>query len=278
MELKDFIGAYRLNFDSDQSASNAIFRNEITGEILTNKTVVDQRHPFLVSCETLVAKKRASLGHIVPDSMRAVAQNHTSTASSGNGVRAFNDADIVEYNDWAANDDKCPVTRIIRKEPNFLLFVLRNPIHWKRVKANTHDESSALFDVIFDGPKGIRKDKEHIMRSIGIRINTSSSSKLENMSFGAYAYYDENGNHYLHHPNVSTSSSGKICMGSLDGSTTLGKLHISDIITLMEGVNMTSAYRENRRFYTNDGSEFYFEDCSDLYKRKDMFKPHTYLG
>ena len=97
------------------------------------------------------------------------------------------------------------------------------------------------------------------------------------MSFIAKAYYDENGNSGLHHPNVCADNN-KICMGSLDGSTKLGVLHISDIITLMEGVNMTSAYHNWREFHNNDGSCFTFAPHSSIYGRKEMFKEHKYLG
>lgn len=277
MQIKDFIENYKFKTDANPSASEALFRNEVTGEVCFQSDRASDKPGFMISCESNENKLHAELGNIVPREMRAVTQNHSSTSSSGSGVRVFNDADIIEYNEWAEKDGKCPVIRVVRKEPAYLLFVLRNPIHWKRVKANTNHESDRLFDVVFDGPHGIRKDNNHTLRSIGIRVSTGASN-LENMSFGAYAFWDEDGQHILRHPNVNCNSGGKICMGSLEGSTLLGKIHISDIITLMEGVNMTSAYNDNRKFWTNDGNEWRFRDCDDMYLNTAMFKPHQYLG
>jgi hypothetical protein len=278
MEIRDFLSQFSSAIDTNNNREDCgTFRNEVDGNEIYGSVSISSG-PFLISCESMAEKQHKALGHIVPRIMRERIQNSNNNGGHNSGIRAFNDADIAEYNEWAASDTKCPVIKIIRKASDFLVFTLRHPVHWKRIYASLDDRNHAqLFDCIFDGPKGIRKDKEHTMRSVGIRVSTGSASKLENMSFVAYAYWDEQGDHILKHPNVAYES-GKICMGTLAGSTILNKLHISDIITLMEGVNMTSAYSENRKFYNNNGDEFHFSPEGSIYGRKDMFKPHSYLG
>jgi len=271
MQLNELLNEFSLR----QRGNGAFFKNTKTGEILTSGAAIPES--FMIECTSLRDKNRESLANIVPPEMFRATQSRSS-GSSSNGIKAFNDADISEFNDWADSSTDSPVKKIVRKANDYLLFVLRHPVHWKRVYASLeHSSTPKLFDAIFDGPKGIKKEKESTMRSVGIRINVKSNGRLEDMSFTTYAFWDEDGNHGLRHPNVNADNN-RICMGSLEGSVYLGKIRISDIITLMEGVNMTSAYQNSRVFYNNDGDEYCLRPQSDIYLRKEMFKAHEYLG
>lgn len=210
--------------------------------------------------------------------------NGENSRSSTSSTKFFSDADIAQFNEWAEADgavQNSTVKKIVREDNNVLRFILRHPLHWSKVKAKPRSGSAQVFDAIFEGPNGIAREDKRYLRSIKIRIDSSSNGyhELEKQPFSAYAFSDEEGSRVLAHPNVDGGSQGRICMGDLNGSTLLGKLHIHDICTLMTNINMTSAYGNARGMKTNSGESFTLTDSSSsLYEDREKFKPHSYFG
>jgi hypothetical protein len=190
--------------------------------------------------------------------------------------KLFTDKDIQDFNSWAEEDDASTVKFIKRVNHNSLLFVLRTPLKWKRVKTDINERGEVFDLIISDGasPGGIHKENQ-ILRSILIIIKDEEGRSLGDLPFFAKAYSDEEGKSILNHPNVRETS-GEICMGDLSRYTLLKAARISDIVTLLESINMTSKYHN---IYVDDasGGKYSLEEKSTFNPSTGLFKQHSFF-
>lgn len=208
-------------------------------------------------------------------------QHSQSSTNRGGPSRYFTDNEIADFNETALTSTTTVTKEIVRKSGCEFLFKLRNPVPIKRIYCN-HNGEAQLFDLTYERKEDsnlvLIKDDRYILRSILIRIKDNNSKNIEDAPFEAFAFSDENGSRKLIHPNVNESSA-TICLGTLAPFAKLGKVGIADISVLLEGMNMTSAYRNielkdsNNNTY-NTGSS---DAISRLVNRKLIVR-HKHLG
>lgn len=192
------------------------------------------------------------------------------------GSKLFTDKEIQDFNSWAEEDDKSTVKFIKRVNQNSLLFVLRTPLKWKRVKTDISERGDVFDLVISDGASpGVIHRENQILRSILITISDKEGRSLGDLPFFAKAYSDEEGKSILSHPNVREVS-GEICMGDLSRYTLLKAARISDIVTLLESINMTSKYH-NIHVDDASGGKYSLEEKSTFNPITGLFKQHSFF-
>jgi hypothetical protein len=147
-------------------------------------------------------------------------------------------------------------------------FILKKPFHWNSVTIRV-DGQRAVYDLIDD----YSKDKENRwIRAVEINVAETKNHNNET-PIKAYASCEIEKFKAAGMPNINES--GAICLGDMAAIATLEAIGLSDILMLLNNVNLLSAYG-NLHYRSSQGKDIDIER-SDFSSSNDWFK-HTFLS